>query len=644
LTVTGPAGSDTETKTDYISVAAGGPVAEFSADKTSASGYTGDTSLTVNFTDESTGEVTAWSWDFDGDDVEDSADQNPTYTYSGFTGKKTVKLTVTGPDGSDSETKTDYVRIIPAANRIYVSVKTGNDADSGATWALAKKTIQAGINVASDDYAVLVAKGTYSTTGNYNLDFGGKKIHLKGVTAGATDDQGTDWIIDGLNTTGRRGLIFQTSEGAHSVVDNFTIQKCIAPSTEDGGGIYCSGASPTIINCRIAGAGNRGDNGGGIYLEAGSNAIITDCTIKSNQATSGDGGGICCINSSPRITNCTIGASGQANTATNCGGGVYCLTSNPRITNCTIEGNSVTWWGGGIYSSGSSLLITSCTIKENVASDCGGGIYLFTGSNATITGCTICGNSATYWGGGIYCESSTPTIMGCTIGGDLGGNSAGDLGGGICLYKSSPKVINCVITNNAAVVVGGAIECWNECSPAITNCLIANNSTTTSEPGIGSGEGGGVDCYYNCSPTMSNCTIASNTAANDGGGISCYISTPVLNNTILWGNTASGSGNQIYTWTTGATCTVTLNYSDYADNTLDPNNIAGSGTWTASNCIVSDPVFLDASAGDYHLQATSPCIDTGSNALVPAGITVDLEGNPRIAGSAVDMGAYEYQP
>jgi hypothetical protein len=149
---------------------------------------------------------------------------------------------------------------------------------------------------------------------------------------------------------------------------------------------------------------------------------------------------------------------------------------------------------------------------------------------------------------------------------------------------------------------------------------------------------------------MSNCTIASNTAANDGGGISCYISTPVLNNTILWGNTASGLGNQIYTWTTGATCTVTLNYSDYADNTIDSNNIKGSGTVTATNGIVSDPVFLDAGTpgqwggGDYHLDSTSPCIDVGSNSLVPSGVTTDLDGLARIENSTVDMGAYEYHP
>jgi len=52
---------------------------------------------------------------------------------------------------------------------------------------------------------------------------------------------------------------------------------------------------------------------------------------------------------------------------------------------------------------------------------------------------------------------------------------------------------------------------------------------------------------------------------------------------------------------------------------------------------------------DLHLQDTSPCIDKGNNSYVPAGVTTDLDGNPRIvdggSGTAtVDMGAYEYQP
>jgi len=43
------------------------------------------------------------------------------------------------------------------------------------------------------------------------------------------------------------------------------------------------------------------------------------------------------------------------------------------------------------------------------------------------------------------------------------------------------------------------------------------------------------------------------------------------------------------------------------------------------------------------LLSTSPCIDSGSNTALPAGITTDLDGNSRIVNGVVDMGAYECQ-
>ena len=56
-----------------------------------------------------------------------------------------------------------------------------------------------------------------------------------------------------------------------------------------------------------------------------------------------------------------------------------------------------------------------------------------------------------------------------------------------------------------------------------------------------------------------------------------------------------------------------------------------------------DPLFANAGANDLNLLSGSDCIDSGSNAAIPAGVTTDLAGNPRISNVTVDMGALEFQ-
>ncbi|MEA3310681.1 MAG: PKD domain-containing protein, partial [candidate division WOR-3 bacterium] len=105
LTATNAYGSDTETKPGYITVisAPQPPDANFSADPTS-----GPAPLDVAFTDLSTENPTSWSWSFG--DGGSSADQNPQHAYN-TAGTYTVSLTATNADGSDTETKADYITV-----------------------------------------------------------------------------------------------------------------------------------------------------------------------------------------------------------------------------------------------------------------------------------------------------------------------------------------------------------------------------------------------------------------------------------------------------------------------------------------------------------------------------------------------------
>ena len=115
-------------------------------------------------------------------------------------------------------------------------------------------------------------------------------------------------------------------------------------------------------------------------------------------------------------------------------------------------------------------------------------------------------------------------------------------------------------------------------------------------------------------------------------------STPVIRNSILWGDTSA--------W--GATEILDYNPINAAYSNIDQNGFAGS-----NGNIRVNPEFIDVSDADpanwnFRLQSISPCIDTGDNSVVPIEVATDFEGSPRIfdgdmnGTDIVDMGADEY--
>ena len=116
LTVRGPNGNDTEVKSDYIEITRCPYFADFTIEpipgncqvQGNSTSCTGTT--TVQFVDKSTGNVTAWAWDFNNDGSIDSSVQNPSHIYS-KNGNYTVTLTIATPECSDTITKWDYINI-----------------------------------------------------------------------------------------------------------------------------------------------------------------------------------------------------------------------------------------------------------------------------------------------------------------------------------------------------------------------------------------------------------------------------------------------------------------------------------------------------------------------------------------------------
>ncbi len=108
MTATNSGGSDTCTKTNYITVAA------FQADFTATPTW-GLPPLAVNFTDACKNNATSWSWTF-GDGGTSTA-QNPSHTYS-TQGYYTVSLQASNAYGSNTATKTNYIAV--CSNYVYV--------------------------------------------------------------------------------------------------------------------------------------------------------------------------------------------------------------------------------------------------------------------------------------------------------------------------------------------------------------------------------------------------------------------------------------------------------------------------------------------------------------------------------------------
>jgi len=219
-----------------------------------------------------------------------------------------------------------------------------------------------------------------------NIDFLGKLITLWGEAGSEATG------IDG----GQAGTVvrFAGGETVEAVIDGFTIRN--GNAQYDGGGIHCDSSSATITNCTIT--GNSAYLGGGISCY-GASPIITHCTISGNDADR-SGGGIynwadLDESSYPIIADCMI----FDNSARSEGGGILSFGElsdgvYPLITNCTIVGNSADGGAGIFDHDSSSSTIMHCTISENFAETAGGGIFVFVGSGTTITNCILWGNSA----------------------------------------------------------------------------------------------------------------------------------------------------------------------------------------------------------------------------------------------------------
>ncbi len=522
---------------------------------------------------------------------------------------------------------------------------------------------------------------SYNVTGKGG-DGGDSTAGLAGGGDGANGGQGAG--VCNINSSPEfKHCIFTENQTGAGGECGYPYMVILVGSGGSGAGMYNLNSSPVVTDCEFT----RNRTGAGAYgAQEGSGG------------NGGDGAGMCNSYSLPMITNCTfnenqtgIGGTGRAATTTEWadsyagGGGKGAGMSNnysaPVVSQCTFRGNitgnggrgecgdstygeifggesnggahgGTGGYGAGMYNgNNSSPTVTDCSFFGNVTGNggnggnggnayglerggrggnggnggFGGGMHNEANSNPSLTNCTFTenrtgsggirgepgeggtgsgswGTSGSSGGGGIANSSAAPILTHCTMSLNMS-----DCGGGMANLISNPVITHCIIKQNVAHQDGSGLFNVNS-NPTCINCVFQAN--------VAYRNGGGIANYIS-SPVITNCTFFGNTVSYEGAGFYNLVSNPVITNCILW----DSAGKEIYNASSNPQVT-----------TSDVNGgYAGSGNLNA------DPLFADA---DGRLSPTSPCTGTGNNG-VPNLPNRDLDSNPRITGTNVDMGAYE---
>ena len=318
------------------------------------------------------------------------------------------------------------------------------------------------------------------------------------------------------------------------------------------------------------------------------------------------------------------------------------LQTDPMFTNCVIRGCA--GLAIGPTQQGRITLI-DCTIESNgtAAANTAAVNINYPLSGAVIRDCTFRDNigGAINFGGGDYL-----IVEDCLF----QDNQAGGAGGAIALF-SSPALLEihrCRFIGNSAGTNGGAVYY----RPSFSELAVRNFDSCAFIDNAAAQHGGGL--YI---PTLNStgdgvitsCTFLRNTAGESGGNIAVTSRTLTIRNCVLWAGSAPG-GPEMYLGPGNAggpitvpPATAVLEYTNLPDGAGQFLLAQGASLIIGAGVIHTDPLFVDEPAGDARLLADSPARDAGDpSTTVPTG-AADFEGDPRIIGANIDLGADEYR-
>ena len=340
-----------------------------------------------------------------------------------------------------------------------------------------------------------------------------------------------------------------------------------------------------------------------------------------NGFNSGNGGSIF-TNYDINVINCTFNSNSAG-----AGGAIY-TTTNINITGSTFESckatSSSSKQGGGAVScratSKCNITIADSIFKGNTAKNCGGALELYNSlqewwdvkiSNCTFEDNVNTGTNSADGGGAIYAYRNVNIDIDSS---KFINNSAPSTEGGVIRYSSPLTFTNCEFYSNTAKQGGVAVAGQNIDFSAV-NCIFENNSATDE-----------VGALKVRNFIIDNCTFTNNTSPK-GGALSAREGFGSISNTDFIGNSATGPGGAIYTYTAQSTFTIQNNVN-FINNTATDNGGA---------------IFLAASMSDFsNAHFTNNIANKGGAIYVSAGRTTIStcefeDNNASLEGGAIDI-------
>ena len=306
------------------------------------------------------------------------------------------------------------------------------------------------------------------------------------------------------------------------------------------------------------------------------------------------------------------------------GGAIYAL-GTVDLRNCRILENSCYFtaeaddsnsYGGAVYLDGGTMsdcYIASTYCHSTNGSGLGGGVYA---KNATVTGCTFVDCVASDGGGGAYMQGGTLTD--CTF-----ERCYGSLGGAV--YNNGATVEDIRVFDCRGIQGGGVYNKGTLRRALVRGCYSDATEYTQENSLLG---GGGL---WMESGDAVNCALFNNTAFKGGGAY--VVGGRIINSTIV-NNASRLEGQENLTTNATGLYNCISDVATGADNFMAMPSFAGRATTEAQETLLR--------AADLSLAPGSAFID-GGTPLEGFTSGTDLAGNPRVSGTAIDAGAYEYQ-